>query len=182
MKSYKKLAVKSQSELITTILLILLAVSIIVIVSAFLMPFIKNQISKSDCFSVIDKIGIRNNPSYTCYDTSVSKLRVQIYMEDIQNKISSFIIEAGGAETKSVEVINNTAQDSTLCMYDKSQPNSCAPAPRKIEFPLKNEERTYVISGLTAKPDVIRAYLKMKTGETCDASDILIEVPDCLLG
>ncbi|MEN9625911.1 MAG: hypothetical protein RL557_239, partial [archaeon] len=60
---------RAQSEVITTVLLVLLGIVAVIIIISFVIPFIRNQIAGSDCFEVNGKVSISNNYKYTCYDT-----------------------------------------------------------------------------------------------------------------
>src|SRR3989338_6569421 len=73
---------RSQSQIIATILLILISIAVIGIIANFSLDFVRDEISESDCFDVIDEVKIRNNPDYTCYDVSNNMLRVQIYFNN----------------------------------------------------------------------------------------------------
>jgi hypothetical protein len=165
----KKLA---QSEVISAVLLILIVIIAVFIVIGFIFPFVKNQLSESDCIKVIDKIGISENSKYTCYDSTNSELRVQIYLGDILDQMNSFRIETGGAETTSVDIVAGAEADAgILCMF-----SDCL---KTIELPGKNEQKTYVLKSVLSKPDIIKVYPVLKTGKICSSSNSVTSVPDC---
>jgi len=163
------LSKKSQSEVITTVLLILLVLASIVIVMNFVVPFVKNQLSGSDCFNVADKIQITNNDMYTCYNSSSSKLNVQVHIGDVVDKIEGFSISLGGASS-SVYTIKNGTTVTNVAMYGGST---------NLILPGKNEEKTYVISGVSSRPDNIKVYPILTNGKSCDSVETINEVTMC---
>lgn len=163
---------RSQGEVISTILLILLVISAIAIIAAFAIPFVKNQLSKSDCLEVVeeDKVGITEDIQYSCYDSAFEQMRVQIHIGNVADKINGFSIEIGGASTESFEIINQST-NPRISMFDGGS----------VELPGKNTEKTYVINGITEKPQTLNIYPKLKNGKTCDSSDSLNVVENCLV-
>ena len=71
-----------QSEIITTVLLILLSIVGITIIMSFAIPFVKDQLASGDCLDVVDEIKISSNKAYTCYDAAAGSMRVQIHYSD----------------------------------------------------------------------------------------------------
>jgi flagellin-like protein len=153
---------RSQSEVITSVLLILVVITSIVIVTNFVVPFVKKQLSGSDCFDVADKIEVTSSDRYTCYNENTGTVSVQIHLGDISDKISGFSIVLGGASTKNYKISNGTAT-SGVVMYRGG-------AGLNLEVPGKNEERTYNFTGITSKPDKINVYPILKDGRICDSA------------
>lgn len=167
---------KAQSEIISTVLLILIAITAIVVVSSFVIPFIKKQLSGTSCLDVSGKIEIKNNPAYTCYKDG--ELRVQVHMGDTGNKTKGFqlSIEAGGS-TNSFKIIPEASLEN-IRMYGEEIPEAALPWPA-LKLPGAEEEKTYIISGLTAKPDSINVYPILEDDQVCGASDTLTTIPPC---
>jgi len=160
---------KSQSEVITTVLLILLVLASIVIVMNFVVPFVKNQLSGSDCFNVADKIRVTSNDMYTCYNSSSGKMNVQVYVGDVVEKIDGFSISLGGASSSSYAIKNGTTLDNVV-MYGGSP---------TLILPGKNLEKTYVISGVSSRPDNIRLYPTLKDGKSCESVEAINTITMC---
>lgn len=160
---------KGQSEVVTTVLLILIAIVAITVLAIFAINFVKNQIEKSKCFDVLDLIEIKNNPSYTCFNTTGSNVRVQIHLAETQGLLEGFTIEVGGADTQTFKILNNSVV-SGVQMYSGET---------SLFIPGDNSERTYKISGITTKPDTLKAYPVLKGGKVCQSSNNLNTVPYC---
>jgi len=159
----------SQSQVVASVLLILLVIVSIMVIVTFIVPFIKDQLSGTECIDLVGQITIKNNPDYTCYD-SVGNMSVQIHVGDVQNITKGFqiAIEFAGSTT-SVDVIDG-ATDSNLYMLNASQ---------AIEVPGKNEERTYIITNIGSLPDSVSVYPILESGGNCDASDVLNTIILC---
>ena len=148
---------KAQSQIVGTVLLILLVIVAAMIIMGFVIPFINKQLSSTGCLDVVDGIQIKNNLDYTCYDSTVPNLRVQIHMGDIVNLTKGFqlSVESGGSSDV-FEISDNS--DTDVSMYDETE----------VEVPGKNEERTYVIDGIDSLPESISVYPILNNGDTCD--------------
>jgi len=157
----------SQSQIVGTVLLILITVVAAGLIMAFVVPFIKNKLPEQNqnCLDVISKVRI--STGYTCYSSVNTNQSVQIHIDDVRDSIKGFIIELGGPSSKSVRIIEGENHLGVV-MYDG------------LEFGLPNntEERTYNISS-PLKPDSIAVYPVLKNNKLCDASDTVRDVENC---
>jgi flagellin-like protein len=164
---------KAQSQVVTAVLLILIVISLAFIIMNFIIPFVKNQLSGSECFEVAGKIDISNNPRYTCFEDISGPnndiINVQIHIDDISDSIEGIKIELGGASSKTFKIKSGSA-DSGVKMFEVTDP---------IELPGNNEERTYKITK-EGIPDYIKVYPILLGGKTCEASDVLEKIPLCI--
>lgn len=161
---------KSQSQVVTAVLLILIVIMLAFIVMNFVVHFVKNNLSGSSCLEVAGSVKITNNVKYTCFNVTQGTdfTLVQIHIDDINATIEGFKIELGGASSKTY-TIKQGGSDPAITMYDGSP---------TLEIPGNNEERTYNITreGL---PDYIKVYPILTGGKTCEFSDSLKKVPFC---
>lgn len=168
---------RSQSEVITTVLLILIVIASIVIVMNFVIPFVQKQLKGGDCFNVLNKVQITSSDRYNCYnDTTVGngrELYIQVHTDDVSDKIQGFSLEVGGASTKTFKIVNNT-KVSGILNYDRSE---------FLLLPGNNEERTYIIKNqnnlLDSRPDKIQLYAVLTSGEVCSSSSSLVDISTC---
>src|SRR3989344_8066155 len=64
------------SEVIGTIVLVLLTVVALTVISAFIIPFVKNKLNEGDsCFNVLNKVTINSEKS--CYNTTSTEVWVR---------------------------------------------------------------------------------------------------------
>ena len=166
--------IKAQAQVISTILLILLAISVAAVIMAFVIPFVRNQLSSSDCFDVADKLEITNHPQYTCYDDSNSfdkNMFVQVRLKDT-DKILGFTIELGGPSTETFK-IKEGESTAGVGMYKQVKGDP-------LELPGQNQERTYNISR-SEIPQLIRIYPIIEGDKTCSESSSITTVNDCFI-
>lgn len=169
MKNFKK---RGQSEVISTVLMILIAIAAVTVIAGFVINFVQNQIEKSKCVEVINPpaIEIKNNPLYTCYEKSPSNtLRVQIHSSTSKEILEGFSLEVGGADTITFKIKNNTEVDNVKMNTGET----------KINLPSENSERTYKFSGIPIKPDTIRLYPIIKEDRICEAISIVNTIEEC---
>ena len=159
---------KAQSQIIGTILLIALVLVATGIITAFAIPFIKEQLSKSDCFKVADKLEITNHPQYTCYDSINNRMLVQVHLKDTED-IEAFTIELAGANSETFTITNG--RTPKVFTYEDS---------RDLQLPQQNQERTYKIVSDT-KPQTIRIYPIIKDQKTCDPSSTITTIKECYI-
>ena len=165
---------KAQSQIVTAVLLILIVIALAVVVLNFSMNFVKDKLSGTGCFEAVDKVTFTNSNDYTCIDTkgTVTKdddvLNLQVHIGDINESISGFLIETGGATTISREIKEGETADN-VTMYGGGG---------TLELPGKNEERTYVFD-FTITPETVKIYPILTDGQVCEASDILEKIILC---
>jgi len=163
---------RSQSEVISTILLVLIAIVAITIVSMFAINFVNNQIEKSKCIEVLNPalVEIKNNPLYTCFDNTNSVMKVQVHFSETKSLLEGFVIELGGADTQTFRILNNT-------LVDRVSMSSGQEA--MVVLPSDNADRTYNISAVTIKPEKLNAYPILKGGKVCESSKVIGQIPLC---
>ncbi len=165
---------KAQSQIVTAVLLILIVIALAVVVLNFSMNFVKDKLSGTGCFEAVDKVTFTNSNKYTCFNDSdgisgtKDHLLLQVHIGDINESISGFLIETGGATTISREIKKNKEADN-VTMHDGS---------KTLELPGKNEERTYIFT-LGSDPETVKIYPILTDGQVCEASDILEKIILC---
>lgn len=154
---------KSESEIVTSVLLILIVVALAVMVLNFSSNFVKEKLSDTGCFDAVGKINFVSSTKYTCL-VNANQIVLKIHLGDVED-ISGLLINIGGANTKPIKITDG-GTISGVKMYGAT--NSI------LELPKKNEERTYVID-ITSIPENIKinAILNEKVCETSDTINIL---------
>ena len=159
----KKRVIKGQSQIVSTVLLILIAIAAAGLIIGFVIPFVKNKLSGGDCLEVISKVEIKQG--YTCYSDS-NLMSIQISIGAVRDLIKGFVVELGGASSKSVNILEDDHEE--VRMYGGEG----------FEIPNSTESRTYNIS-VTVEPEYIKVYPVLKEGNTCSEADSLIEIRNC---
>lgn len=159
---------RSQTQIIATVLLIMIVIATTVILLNFSVPFVKKQLAGTGCLDVVGRVSISDNLKYTCYDIGAKEMRVQVRIGDSE-EINSFLIELGGASSKSIQIKDRIILENVR-MYERSYNTS-------LEFPKKNEERTYVMKSEAVES--VKIYPILKNGNSCQYSDFLEKVNVC---
>lgn len=157
---------RSQSQIISTVLLILLSIVVAGLIAAFVIPFVKDRLpgENENCLDVIGKVEISSG--YTCYNSTNVSANVQIHIYEVRDSIKGFTIELGGASSKAIKVLEDDYLG--VRMYGGGE----------FELPNSTEERTYIID-TTNKPDYIAVYPVLKNNKLCEASDTVRDVENC---
>jgi len=144
------------SDLIATVLLIVITVAAVGIIYAAIMPLIRGQIETSQkCSS--SGIEIDTSRGYTCDDRGKGEVSIQVQRGESDVDIVGLQLQvSGGGKSKSIE-INNTL---TGLDYVKEYNYTALAYNTSLSLPEKNEARTYVINttdptvGITAPESV----------------------------
>ena len=165
--------IKSQSQVVTAVLLILIGIALAVIILNFSTNFVKDKLSETGCFEAVNQVIFTNSNKYTCFNDSNNggsdndDMLLQVHIGD-NSSIVGFLIETGGANTQSIEIKNEKVIEG-VNMYGGDV---------NLKIPGKNEERTYVFA-MTTKPESIKIYPILNDAQVCEASDILESIVLC---
>jgi FlaG/FlaF family flagellin (archaellin) len=138
---------KGLSNVVSTMILIALAVATVGIVASYVISFVnKNLEDSGDCFEALDKIQINNE--YTClWDNSLYDPRVRFTAVAVEIEISDLEVDkllislSGEGESKTLELINGTLETGDIVIKDGG---FFLGNPSPIIIPT-NGARTYVI-------------------------------------
>jgi len=153
---------KAVSNLVATVLLILIAVAAIGIIWSAVMPMI-NKATQYGQSCTNARMQINSESGYTCYNAS------GVVLVDIVRGADDFVpsgiqlIVAGGGQSNVFKVVNNQATTDVVMLGGATS----------LQIPGTNQEKTFVItSGLTTTSEVAVAPI-VKVGNTekvCDVS------------
>ncbi len=163
---------KGLSTVVITVILIALSMMAVMLIWTFINKMIKNQIESSEsCFGNYDKIKI--NGQYTCYEHNGSayNFRFSLMVGDVKvDKVLVSVSSESAVKSYTIENTNGTIEG--LAMY----PSGSA----TINLPARNAGLTYRATGFTSKIDSIR-IAPVIGGTTCEVSDSIAEIEDCIL-
>jgi hypothetical protein len=162
---------KAQSQIITTVILILLSLAAAVILFSFVIPFVKDNLSGGACIEVVGKMEILSSRSYTCYRTSEGNMSIQIHIGEVKDLIDGFIIELdAGPSTKTYKIKEETSSEIWMRNGTKST--------NIITLPENNEARTYLLPSAD-QPTQIKLYPILEGGKVCDLTSHLDFIDPC---
>lgn len=126
---------RSVSEVITTVLLIMLSVVAVSLLAAFLIPFVKDKLKEKECFDALGKLSIEEG-DYTCYNNENTFVMVKI---DSDFEIKGLVISLQKNDNSNTYRIFNGTEIDGVRMFDSSL---------KLRVPTKNKiSETYNFSG-----------------------------------
>jgi len=159
---------KALSGVITAVIMIALVMAAAVIVWSVVNNTIKNQIGNTEaCFGNYNKVAI--NRYYTCYDSVSDVFQFSLSIGDIE--IDSVVVAISSAgSTNSYTLTNQNQSISGLGPYPSGS--------GEVSLPAKNAGKTYMISGFTSSPDVIK-IAPVIGGKQCEVSDTLSSIEAC---
>ena len=178
MKSLMPKSKRSQSDIIATLLIVLLVIISAGVLLRFLIPYLIGLLSSGDCFEYNGKIEIVNDPVFTCYNSTTKTLYLKVGLGDIdenaKNKITGFnFVLISGGNSYNYEMIPPGSNPAGISLLTGDVAG----------LPLKNQERAYKIDNITTKPDSVIVYpfidKKRKCAETQDTMNF---IPNCTKG
>jgi flagellin-like protein len=158
---------KAQSEVISTVILILIVITAGSLIAAFVINYVRDHMNNG-CTDIAGKIEIKSNPDYTCYDNVTKQMRIQIHVGDIEeNSIKNIrvLINRGGSTDKTYIINNDTLPADGVSIYNNLNPTKIIPAP--------GEDITYLLNDTNENPDSITLgiTLNKEKEEICPSID-----------
>ncbi len=153
---------RSQAEVVSTILLILLVFAASASLIAFIIPFITNILKDAKCSDYNGKVYFTNNLKYTCYDGAEKKLLLQVKFDGNLDKK-----DAESIKGLKIVVVNQTESKIFEIMPPNSNPLIVMYDGFPLRLPAINEEKTYNISNINAKPTQVIIYPVLKDNQNC---------------
>ncbi len=159
---------KGLSQVVTTVLLILLSVAAIAIVWGIVNSFVENKLEgASSCLDVLDQIELNND--WTCYNTSSNKTLISINRGDAE--MTSVLVSVSlGTSSTVFRILNESSLVENVREYLAEYLN--------ISLPSKEGGKTYVLSGINQIPEQI--IISVQSGKKqCGVSDFVESVYPC---
>lgn len=159
---------KGLSPIITTILLILIALIAVLFIYSVVVPFVKDTTSRSKmCYATQGQLEINTESGYTChyFDDSTGKRSANITIKRGVNDagIEGFIITLAGDGRSKQYKIKDELTDGVV-MYGTLLNNS-------IYLPMVGEERTYSIKTSFSEITYVTVTPIVEGGATCESTD-----------
>ncbi len=171
---------KGVSTIVTVVLLILVSITAVALIAAFVVPFIKGSLSESqECFAVLGKLEVVTG-DYTCQNKATDLgTFVQIkrgFAKDIEVK-SLAVVMAGEGKSKKFDLVPGTKSDS----FGEYVNDTEYGFNKTIGIPGEGEERTYSFN-LTAANfrtlvDTVQISAVLKSDKVCEP--VVVQIPDC---
>lgn len=177
---------KAQGEVISTILLVMIAIAAIVVIFNFAIPFVKDKLKEKECFDYNGILEIVNSDKYTCYHKKEAD--TTLYPDDYYRLIIR--VKIGDLEEEDVVplkgfqvIVNTDDKPQQRFTITKSGPNTgvVSYSGDPIDIPDRNGERTYNLTlNTNLKPNSTIIYPILENEKECStASYTLDSFPNC---
>lgn|GEM_PF-1276270 len=174
---------KGLSEVIATLLIILISVAAIALLAQIVIPFVKNTLNKStECLKYKDHYkfeevfsSMNGEQRYNCYKDNLVGFSIKVD-STAEVDLSGFdlvLIEEGSS--KKLSIRRGDVTNANLRMLNSGISN--------LQVPTKGEIRTYVHEKQTGEGQYIamEVYPVLDSGRICEASD-RIKLVECASG
>ena len=160
---------KGLSQVVGTVLLILLTISLVAGAWAVINGFVGSKLDKtSACKDIVENVYL--NPDYTCYDSSSGSLLISISREDFEmDSLLVSVSEETSSRSFTLEEVPQPIAD--LFNYNSAE--------TEVSLPNKEAGRTYCFSGFSEKPSSVYIAPKV-SGFQCEVSDSINDIPLCI--
>lgn len=160
---------KGVSQVITTVILIALAIVLVGAVWTAINGFVRENLDDANtCREVFEKVTLNND--YTCYNSTAGQVQLSINRGDIE--IDGVVISLLYDEYSKVYTLTNSSYpDGNVTYYPSGSSTD-------VKIPSKESGRTYFINEITEKPEKIE--ISPKIGDrTCDVTDSVSTILSC---
>lgn len=126
---------RTQSELITTVLLILISITAVVLVGSYVINMVKSNLKSTDCFATAGQFSINSENSYFNSITNITYISIARNSE--QFNLTGFLVSLGDADSMVSLTIKAGERNSRVSMKNGSA---------VIYIPELSETRSYAIN------------------------------------
>lgn len=151
---------KAQAQIITTVLLILIAIGAIAVVSVFIFNLVSENLGGTECFKTVAEFEIKSgDEGATCYDATLSQVLVTVQRgQNAEFNLTDLSITVGDVES------------STTFSYADDIDAGDLPAP--------GEKRTYTLA-VTGGVDSVTVTPIIGKGKACEEGKSEKDVSAC---
>jgi hypothetical protein len=111
---------KSQTEVIVTVLLVLIGIIAVGLVSAWIVNMVKNNLQGTECFNTADQIKV-DLGDYTYFSDAQNATYVSVSRGSNDFNLTGFIITVSGSgDSQSYTIKDGAAVSTTIKMYSAS--------------------------------------------------------------
>lgn len=159
---------KSQGEIITTVLLILVGIAAVVIVSSFVINMVRENLKGTDCFKTAGQLKINVEDGHTWYNAVAEQISISIERGEKDFNMTGIAVVLGdGAQSKSYIIKTGTAEGIT--MHDSTA---------ALSLPDPSEARTYIIDVGGLKVNQAKAVPMIYPDERCNEGSVESDIPE----
>jgi flagellin-like protein len=138
---------RAQSEVITTVLLILIGIAAVAILSVFILNMVRTNLKGTECFEAMGQVQINLDSGWTFYivDGSMKYVYVNVERETKDFELTGFNI-AYGDDVETTKVTLKNGETTSKVEYVTEFSGGVVRAQEGIVIPAPGESKTYRIS------------------------------------
>lgn len=141
---------KGVSTIVTVVLLILVSITAVALIAAFVVPFIKDSLGESkDCFATMGKIEVVQG-DYTGYNSDKQETYVRIkrgFSKDVTVNSLAVVLSGGGKSKRyNIEAREPIASGDTQSRVGEYNNDTDSGFRNKMDLPGEGEENTYAFN------------------------------------
>ena len=166
------------SQVVSTVLLIMLTIAAVSMLAAFIIPFVKNSLTKStECNGLDTSFSFDESFDFNCqslntntgtYNITFSISRGNDQSEEVGGFLTTFY---STDESRAVQVIHLGTPTSDIMMFNKTSV--------KLEIPKSGETRTYLFNANTKSYSKVEVRAVLKSGRVCEKISDSIRITSC---
>jgi len=166
------------SDVVTTILLVLLAIVAVAVVAGFIIPFVQNTLkSGTECLKYNDyfkfqenfNVGLENY-KYNCHQGNLYGISVSANGDAaLADNIQGFSVALEGTGSSETARVEDNTMNNHVHMLGQASPIT-------LSVPKTGEIKTYVYDSMNTF-NKMKIYAVLKSGRTCDMSDEIDIIP-----
>lgn len=158
---------KAQSELITTVLLILIGIAAVALVSTFVIGLVRNNLKNTDCLETTGQLSINIADDFTFYSSSAKILNISIRRESKEFNLTGISLVYGTQySTKKIKLEGTSVTGVKYIQSDGVLVDT-------LQFPEAGETKAYSLDLSSFGADVtkVEIYPIINGREECGKSD-----------
>ncbi len=166
---------KGVSTVVASVLIVMLTVLIVIFISQFIIPYVKNNLYKSsECLDYQKYFSFDDSLGYNCKKNGMGYI-LSVKAEgqkELENNIGSLkLVFYGSGKSFGLEVKDNKARNNTFFMI-----NNIINTPFKL--PKTGETQSYAYN-VSENYNKVEVYTLLKSGRTCEAKNDEITLENC---
>jgi FlaG/FlaF family flagellin (archaellin) len=160
---------KGLSQIVSTVLLILLTVGAAAGIGAVVVTFVRTNLNNAGaCNGVQGKLSL--NPDYTCYYQPSGKVLISISRNDLA--MQSILVAVSSDNSSRTFYLTDEPQNITGLNYYNSATSS------NVTWPINESGKTYCLSGFQGTPTEIQISPRISNVQ-CGVVDSITSIPAC---
>ncbi len=154
---------RSQAELITTVLLILVAIAAVWLVATFIINLVNNYLKPTDCFKTTGQLMINFEGDYTYYDSASKTLYLSITRGETEFNLTGIsVIYGNGPSSNKVKIVEGNSSGDFWMSADNTL---------LVILPKTQVTKTYAVNATTLGADVTKVSIAPSLTNNIDCKE-----------